>query len=73
VLAQGAAEQGLTLSRNDPVGEGGASIAIANGRATALAGWLARMEADGLTPSDLTLRPNADGTVALTATMRRAQ
>lgn len=72
VLAQAAAEKGFALSRNDPVGDGGANIAIANGRAPALATWLTEMESAGLTASDLTLRPNADGTVALTATIRRA-
>lgn len=72
VLAQQAAEQGLTLSRNDPVGVTGAAIAIANVRAPLLAAWLTRLEESGLTVTDLTLRPNADGTVAMTAGIRRS-
>lgn len=73
VLAQGAAERGFTLSRNEPQGNDAASIAIANGRAPALIGWISELESAGVLASDLTLRPNADGTVALTATLRRPQ
>jgi len=73
ILSQSAAEQGFTLSRNDPVGTSGASIAIANVRAPALASWLTQLEAAGLTANDLTIRPNADGTVAMTASMVRAR
>ena len=72
ILAQSAAEKGLTLSRNDPVGQSGTSIAIANARAPSLATWLMELESTGVTAQDLTIRPNADGTVALTATMQRA-
>lgn len=72
LLAQQAAEQGLTLSRNDPAGTTGANIAVANVRAPLLATWLTRLEESGLTVTDLTLRPNADGTVAMTASIRRA-
>lgn len=72
ILAQSAAEKGLTLSRNDPVGQSGTNIAIANARAPALSTWLMELESTGVTAQDLTIRPNADGTVALTATMQRA-
>lgn len=72
ILTQSAAEQGFTLSRNDAAGDSGASIAMANVRAPALATWLSQLEGSGLTVTDLTLRPNADGTVAMTASIRRA-
>lgn len=71
VVAQSAAEKGFTLSRNEAQGGSAASIAIANARAPALLAWLGELEAMGIMAGDLSLRPNADGTVALTATLRR--
>jgi len=71
VVAQSAAEKGFTLSRNEAQGGSAASIAIANARAPALLAWLGELEAMGIVAGDLSLRPNADGTVALTATLRR--
>ncbi len=71
VVAQSAAEKGFTLSRNEAQGGSAASIAIANARAPALLAWLGELEAMGILAGDLSLRPNADGTVALTATLRR--
>ncbi len=70
-LAQSAAERGFTLSRNEAQGAGGATFAVANARATALLAWLSALEEAGLVASDVSIRPNADGTVALTATVRR--
>jgi general secretion pathway protein M len=68
-LAQSAAEAGFTLARNEAQG-GRATIAIANARARAVMAWLDTLQQSGLLLDDLTLRPNADGTVALTATLR---
>lgn len=70
-IAQSAAERGLTLARNEPQGGGATIIAIPNIRATDALGWLAALEEAGVLAADLSLRPNADGTVALTATLRR--
>jgi general secretion pathway protein M len=71
-ITQSAAEQGFTLSRNEAQGTNSVVIAIANARAPALLRWLGDLEAAGIGAADLSLRPNADGTVALTATLRRA-
>ena len=68
-LAQSAAEAGFTLARNEVQG-GRVTIAVANARARAAMAWIDRLEQSGLIVDDLTLRPNADGTVALTATLR---
>lgn len=73
VLAQSAAEQGFTLSRNDPSGDNATTLAIANVRAPALAAWLTRLEDTGLNATDLSIRPNADGTVAVTASIGRTR
>jgi general secretion pathway protein M len=72
-LTQAAAEGGFTLARNDAEGNDAATIAIANAKAPTVIVWLDGLAAQGLAPADITLRPNADGTVALTARIRRAQ
>lgn len=73
ILTQAAAERGFSLSRNDAQGNDTATIAIANARTGALLAWIDEMAAQGYGAGEMTLRPNADGTVALTATMRRGR
>lgn len=73
VISQSAAEQGFILSRNDAVGRDGTSIAIGSARSAALLGWLGVLEQQGLIAKALSLRPNADGTVAMTATIERVR
>lgn len=73
ILSQSAAEQGFILSRNDAAGDHQASIAIASATSAALFNWLGTLEGQGIIASDLAIRPNANGTVALTATLRRAE
>lgn len=70
-VAQSAAERGLTLARNDPQGAASTNIAISNVRAPDALAWLTALEEAHVLAADLSLRPNADGTVALTATLRR--
>jgi len=71
-LAQTAADTGLTLDRNEQrAGGGAATIAISSARAPALIGWLAGLERQGLVIDRLSLTPGADGSVALTAEVRR--
>ncbi len=70
-LGQSATDMGLTLDRNDARGERLASIAIASARAPAVVGWLAGLEAQGLVIERLSLTPGTDGTVAMTAEVRR--
>lgn len=73
VIAQSAAERGFTLSRNDAVGDSATTLAIASASAPALFGWLGQLEEQGIVASELTIRPNGNGTVALTAQMRVAR
>ncbi|RYE06772.1 MAG: hypothetical protein EOP22_20175, partial [Hyphomicrobiales bacterium] len=70
-LAQSAGEIGLTLDRNEARGEGQATIAIATARATVLTDWLASLEGQGFVIDQLTITPAADGTVGLTAELRK--
>ena len=71
-IGQSAAEQGFTLSRNEAQGPDRAAIAIGNARAPALIGWVAALEQMGVMAQDLSMRPNRDGTIAITATFGRA-
>ncbi|AJA07787.1 hypothetical protein SKP52_04300 [Sphingopyxis fribergensis] len=70
-LAQSAGEIGLTLDRNEARGAGQATIAIATARATVLTDWLASLEGQGFIIDQLTITPAADGTVGLTAELRK--
>jgi general secretion pathway protein M len=70
-LAQSAGEIGLTLDRNEARGQGQATIAIATARAPVLTDWLASLEGQGFIIDQLTITPAADGTVGLTAELRK--
>lgn len=70
-ITQAAAEAGLALSRSDPAGDDGAAIAISNGRSAAILTLLVTLERQRIHATDLSLRPNGDGTLSLTATLRR--
>lgn len=71
-LAQSAGEIGLTLDRNDARGSDQATIAIVTAKAPVLTDWLAGIEAQGFVVDQLTITPAADGTVGMTAELRRA-
>ena len=70
-LAQSAGEIGLTLDRNEARGNGQATIAIATAKAPVLTDWLASLEGQGFIVDQLTITPAADGTVGLTAELRK--
>lgn len=70
-LAQSASEIGLTLDRNEARGAGQATIAIATAKAPVLTDWLASLEGQGFVVDQLTITPAADGTVGLTAELRK--
>jgi general secretion pathway protein M len=70
-LAQSAGEIGLTLDRNEARGTGQATIAIATAKAPVATDWLASLEAQGFVVDQLTITPAADGTIGLTAELRK--
>jgi len=72
-LAQSAGEIGLTLDRNEARGEGQATIAIATAKAPVLTDWLAGLEGQGFVVDQLTITPAADGTVGMTAELRKGR
>lgn len=71
-LAQSAGEIGLTLDRNEARGDRQATIAIATAKAPVLTDWLASLEGQGFVVDQLTITPGADGTVGMTADLRKA-
>ncbi len=71
-LAQSAGEIGLTLDRNEARGQGQATIAIATAKAPVLTDWLASLEGQGFVVDQLTITPAADGTVGMTAELRKS-
>lgn len=70
-LAQSASDLGLTLDRNEARGGKLATIAIGSARAPALLGWLTGLEGQGIIIDRLTITPGTDGSVAMTAELRR--
>ncbi len=72
VIAQSAAERGLTLSRNDAAGDAMTSIAVTNAGAGAVLAWIAGLEQGGIVAAEVTLTPAGNGLVNATATLRRA-
>lgn len=70
-LQQSASEIGLTLDRNEARGTRQAAIAVAAARAPVLTDWLASLEAQGFVIDQLTITPAADGTVGMTADLRK--
>ena len=70
-LAQSAGEIGLTLDRNEARGDRQATIAIATAKAPVLVDWLAGLEGQGFVVDQLTITPAADGTVGMTAELRK--
>jgi general secretion pathway protein M len=71
-LAQSAGEIGLTLDRNEARGQRQVTIAIGAAKAPVLTGWLASLEGQGFIVDQLTITPAADGTVGMTAELRKA-
>lgn len=70
-LAVSAGDTGLTLDRNEARGDGAATLAIASARAPAVIGWMAQLEAQGLVIDRLIISPGTDGSVGVTAEVRR--
>ena len=70
-LAVSAGDTGLTLDRNEARGDKAATLAIASARAPAVIGWLAQLEAQGLVIDRLAITPGTDGSVGVTAEVRR--
>lgn len=69
-VGQAASEAGFTLSRSEPVGTDGITIAIVSAKSPALMAWFAQLENRGLFVSEISIRPNSDMTIAAEAVLK---
>lgn len=74
LIAQSAAEAGLTLDRSAAQGAGRIGITIGSARAGALLGWLTRLEARGIGVETLSMTPGTTpGTVVVQVVLTGAR
>lgn len=73
LVGQSAGEAGFTLERIQAQGQDRVDIAIASARSTALMGWIAALEAQGIGVHRAVIRPSGvTGTVSAQITYKRA-
>lgn len=73
MVGQSAGETGFTLERAQAQGEDRVELAIASARPTALFGWIASLEAQGVVVETLTVQPAPTaGTISVRAVLKRA-
>jgi general secretion pathway protein M len=73
IVAQSAAETGLTLDRSAAQGQGRIAITIGSARAGALLTWLSGLEARGITVETMSMTPGTTaGTVVVQAVLKGA-
>jgi general secretion pathway protein M len=74
IIAQSAAEAGLTLDRSASQGAGRIGITISSARAGALLGWLAQLEGRGIAVETMSMTPGTTpGTVVVQAVLTGAR
>ena len=71
IVTQAAAQAGITLQGANPNGANAVDVAASGGRATALGQWLAQFEAQGIAVQQMTMMPQPDGTVNMSARLAR--
>lgn len=73
VVGQSAGEVGFTLERVQAQGQDRVEIAIASARSTALMGWIAALEVQGVSVDRAMIRPSGvTGTVSAQITFKRS-
>jgi general secretion pathway protein M len=71
LVAESAAQAGLTLASNNPSGPDAVTIAIAQAAPTAVAQWLSGFEARGMRVEDLRMSSAGPGSVSVSARIVR--
>ena len=71
VVTQAASQAGIVLQGITPNGSNAVDLTVAGGRATALSQWLAQFEARGIAVQQMSMTPQPDGTVTLSARLMR--
>lgn len=71
-VAASAADAGFVLQSNQPRGNDVTVIAIPNARPVTALGWLDGLADHGLAVEQVTMTPSPEGTVSISATLRRS-
>jgi general secretion pathway protein M len=71
VVTEAARQAGITLQAATASGANTVDVTVAGGRATALGQWLAQFEARGITVRQMTMTPQPNGTVNMSARLAR--
>ena len=71
IVTQAATQAGITLQGANASGPNTVEVAVAGGRATVLGQWLAQFEAQGIAVQQMTMMPQPDGTVSMSARLAR--
>ena len=71
IVAQAATQAGITLQGANASGTNAVDVTVAGGRATALGQWLAQFEAQGIAIQQMSMTPQPDGTVNMSARLAR--
>ena len=69
-VSQSAGETGIAVGSIDPQTDGRLNMVVESARPTALFGWLARIENQGVAVESLSVNPAGSGTVSATMTLR---
>ncbi len=72
-ISQNAGEAGFAVGRLDPQTDGTVRLAIDSAKPTALFGWLATLEARGISVEELAVNPGGNETVTATILLRSAK
>lgn len=73
VVAASADSAGFVLQSNQPRGNDATLVVVPTARPPAALAWLDSLAAQGVVLESLTMTPAADGSVAVNATLKRAQ
>ncbi len=71
IVTQAAGQAGIALQGTTPNGSNAIDVSVAGSRATVLAQWLAQFEAQGISVQQMTMTPQPDGTVSMSARLAR--
>lgn len=69
-VSQSAGETGIAVGSIDSQADGRVNMVVTSARPTALFGWLARIEGEGVAVESLNVIPAGSGTVSATLTLR---
>lgn len=71
IAERSAIAAGFAPTRLDPMPDGTVAVTLGAAKPAALSRWLRGLDAEGLFVDTINIRPNADGTVAVDATLRQ--